>query len=91
QESGWVRRLAGYPGYESPGSLVVCRESGGRAHVAGGDAGGRIHLPPMATDEARLSLAHEYLHWAFRRHPVARDERWIEGMARLLVLGEEGQ
>lgn len=85
QKAAWERRLAQRPGYEPPGVLVVCREKGGGPRVASG----RIHLPPLRDGEEQLSLAHEYLHWAFRHHPVARDERFIEGLARVLVLGEE--
>ncbi|MBF0309866.1 MAG: DUF2300 domain-containing protein [Magnetococcales bacterium] len=85
REAVWVRHLAEKPGFEPSGFLRVCRETGGGPYLDGED----IHLPPLPSDEERLSLAHEYLHRVFRSHPVSRNEVWIERTARSLVLGEE--
>ncbi|MBF0135191.1 MAG: DUF2300 domain-containing protein [Magnetococcales bacterium] len=89
REGVWGRHLAQYPGYEPPGPLEVCQEAAGNPHVVNNLGKGQIHLPYLHDAEKRLSLAHEYLHWAFRHHPVARNEIWIEDMARVLALGEE--
>lgn len=85
----WEARLRPLPGYERPDTLIVCLARAGHPHVREGDD--RLWLrragPTSLEDEDRLSLAHEYLHLAFRHHPAGHDERFIEDLARALVLG----
>jgi uncharacterized protein YfaQ (DUF2300 family) len=81
----WERRLAEIPGYERPDLLSVCRVSGGGPR----SEGAHIYLPPLPADEAMLSLAHEYVHLAFRHHPTSRNEGFVERTARALLLGEK--
>ncbi|MBF0271519.1 MAG: DUF2300 domain-containing protein [Magnetococcales bacterium] len=81
----WWRRLAPLAGAEPPGGIEICRIPAGRPHARGG----RIVLPPLREEEARLSVAHEYVHLVFRHHPRTRDERFVEQMARELILGEQ--
>lgn len=81
----WASRLAPIPGYERPGPLSVCQVTGGRPR----SDGERIYFPPIRGGEELLSLAHEYVHVAFRHHPLSRDEGFVERTARALVLGEE--
>lgn len=85
QAERWEPRLADLEGYEKPGQVRVCQASGGaRAYYDNG----RIYLQTLDETQTRLSLAHEYLHLAFRHHPRSRDERFIESTARHLVLQE---
>ncbi|MBF0463107.1 MAG: DUF2300 domain-containing protein [Magnetococcales bacterium] len=81
----WARLLTQLPGYEPPSPLQVCQAAGKAPHTDGL----HIYLPPLAEEEERLSLAHEYVHLALRHHPVAHDERYVEQVARSLILGEQ--
>ncbi|QNA89259.1 DUF2300 domain-containing protein [Massilia sp. Dwa41.01b] len=45
----------------------------------------RVFMRPLATREDRITLAHEYLHIALRRHPRGQDETYVEGLARRLL------
>lgn len=83
QADRWQRMLVTQPGYERPERVVVCRIDRGNPY-ADYDRD-RIYLRSRDADEDRLSLAHEYLHLAFKHHPVARNERFIESTARKLV------
>lgn len=83
----WDSLLAGIPGYERPDPLSVCQVTGGRPR----SDGQHIYLPPIRGDEELLSLAHEYVHLAFRHHPATRNEGFVERTARTLMLGEKPQ
>ncbi|HQD57446.1 MAG TPA: DUF2300 domain-containing protein [Candidatus Competibacteraceae bacterium] len=84
QAERWQRTLALQPGYEPPGNVTVCRIARGNPYVDYDRD--RIYLRSrQIADDDRLSLVHEYLHLAFKHHPVARDERFIESTARNLV------
>lgn len=85
QVTTWTRRLAPLPGHEPFALPVVCRATGGAPRTDGG----RIWIPPLGEEAFKVALAHEYVHLAFRHHPLARDERWVEQVARALVAGEE--
>ena len=83
----WDRSLAGVEGYEKPDAVAVCLIHSGRPHVD--YVRNRIFLRRVEKSEDTLTLVHEYLHLAFKHHPRARDELFIEGMARTLLLDEE--
>jgi uncharacterized protein YfaQ (DUF2300 family) len=83
----WQKQLATFPGYERPGPLAVCRAMGGGPR----SDGERIYLPPLPRDGELLSLAHEYVHLAFRHHPATQNEVFVEQRARALLSGEEEQ
>jgi uncharacterized protein YfaQ (DUF2300 family) len=83
QADRWQRLLAAQPGYERPDRVIVCLIDRGNPYVDYDR--GRLYLRSRDADEDRLSLAHEYLHLAFKYHPIARDERFIETTARKLV------
>jgi len=83
----WDGRLAKIPGYEPPGPITVCQVTGGGPR----SEGGRIYLPPLPGEDKLLSLAHEYVHLAFRHHPASRNEGFVERTSRALVSGEELQ
>jgi uncharacterized protein YfaQ (DUF2300 family) len=91
QAQRWERQLAALDGYERPDPPRVCLAAAGSPAArydrdlillrrAGGTGGAA---------EDQLSLAHEYLHLAFKHHPAAWDEAFIEALARQLVLGIE--
>jgi uncharacterized protein YfaQ (DUF2300 family) len=83
QVDRWHRSLVTQAGYERPEIVIVCRINRGNPYVDYDR--NRIFLRSTAADEDRISLAHEYLHLAFKHHPVARDERFIESTARKLA------
>jgi uncharacterized protein YfaQ (DUF2300 family) len=86
QAPRWREQLLPLAGFEDPGPVEVCaaRSGGPRADYSSN----RIWLRHLDYREDRRSLAHEYLHLAFRRSPRTRDEAFIETTARR-VLGEE--
>ncbi len=47
----------------------------------------RMYVRATLGREERITLAHEYLHLAFRHHPRGLDENWLEARARRLVDG----
>ncbi len=83
QAERWHRRLMSQTGYERPAAFTVCHLAQGRPYVDYDRD--RIYLRSVSVEEDALSLAHEYLHLAFKHHPLARDERFIERTARQLL------
>lgn len=83
----WERALAETPGFEPVPAPAVCRLRSGNPYAD--LARGRIHVHGLEGREARLTLAHEYLHLAFANHPLGLDEDFIESTARRLQV--EGQ
>jgi uncharacterized protein YfaQ (DUF2300 family) len=80
----WGRRLAGEPGFEPPdGTLSVCAIDHGAPYVDTRRL--RVYLRGLAGREDRLTLAHEYVHLAFRFHPTGTDEDYVERLARSLM------
>ena len=84
QQPRWRSRLQGEAGYESPGAeLQVCQLAQG---VPFSDQRRlRIHLREWASREGRVTLIHEYLHLAFRKHPKGQDEAFVERLAQALA------
>lgn len=84
QQKAWRIRLAALPGFEPPRSLPrICRLDHGNPY-ADIDRG-RIYATGVGSANERLSLAHEYLHFALANHPLGRDEDFVEGTARKLL------
>lgn len=83
QSERWHQVLMRETGYERPETFTVCHLTKGRPY-ADYDRD-RIYLRSVSAEEDALSLAHEYLHLAFKHHPLARDERFIEHTARQLL------
>jgi len=80
----WERVLLREPGYERPAQLpTVCALGVGAPYSE--QSRGRVFMRPLATREDRITLAHEYLHIALRRHPRGQDEAYVEGLARRLA------
>ena len=46
---------------------------------------GRIYATGIGSANERLTIAHEYLHFALANHPRGRDEDFIERTARTLL------
>jgi uncharacterized protein YfaQ (DUF2300 family) len=76
----WRHLLQAEPGYEAPDEPPqVCELDQGVPHT---DLRcGRIHLREWATRDGRVTLIHEYLHLAFRRHPRSRRDHRAAGTA----------
>lgn len=82
----WQRRLRNEAGFEPPGSAVrVCVLIEG--HPYADQQRLRIYARGWRNLEERITLAHEYLHLAFRHHPRGADEAFVERIARELVGG----
>lgn len=85
QAPRWNRRLAPVAGFEAPGSIEVCIAQSGSPRAD--YAANRIWLRHLDDEEDRRSLAHEYLHLAFKYSPRALDEAFIETTARQILEG----
>lgn len=82
----WQRRLRGESGFEAPGAAVrVCALLDGHPHADQRRL--RIYARGWRSLEERITLAHEYLHLAFRHHPRGADEAFVERLARELIGG----
>lgn len=86
QAATWEKVLISKTGYEKPEHVIVCRTTSGRSYAD--YLHNRIYLRFVDAEEDQLSLAHEYLHLAFKHHPRAYDEQFIERIARELLLHE---
>lgn len=84
RQKNWRQRLAAIPGFEAPAPLPrVCRLEHGQPYA---DIGrGRIYATGSGNVNERLTLAHEYLHFALANHPRGRDEDFVEQTARSLL------
>lgn len=84
REPRWRRTLHGETGYEPPDSAPqVCQLTQGVPHAD--LRRGRVFVREWATRDGRVTLIHEYLHLAFKRHPNGRDEAYIERLAQQLA------
>ncbi len=81
----WQRFLMPISGYEQPGTIEICMAKTGNPRAD--YAANRIWLSHLDYQEDRLSLAHEFLHLAFKHSPRAHDEVFIETTARQLIQG----
>lgn len=85
QTPRWRQQLRGEDGFEAPNLPAVCQLDTGNPYADTGR--GRIYARGLRGLEDRLTLAHEYLHLAFAQHPHGKDENYIEGWTRRLLLG----
>ncbi len=80
----WKKRLAGLPGFEVPSPLPrICRLDHGNPYAD--IERGRIYATGVGSANERLTVAHEYLHFALAFHPQGRDEDFVERTARRLL------
>jgi uncharacterized protein YfaQ (DUF2300 family) len=80
----WERLLRTQPGYERPAQLpTVCALAAGAPYSE--QSRNRIFMPPLASREDRITLAHEYAHLGLRHHPRGQDEAFVEQLARRLT------
>ena len=86
QAATWDKVLLPQIGYEQPENVIVCRAAAGRSYAD--YEHNRIYLRVVDAEEDQIALAHEYLHLAFKHHPRAYDERFIEQTARELLQHE---
>lgn len=82
--AGWDARLLREPGFEALGTAPkVCALADG--HPYSDQKRLRIYARGWRSLDERVTLAHEYLHLAFRFHPNGADENYIERLARRLI------
>ena len=79
----WQPVLRNEPGYQPVPQITVCLAESGLPFAD--QAAMRIYVRPLSTEDAQITLAHEYLHLAFAHHPNGRNEAYIERMAQQLV------
>ncbi len=79
----WDAALSAEPGYERPTHVDVCRLDG-RWPFADNHQD-RVYVRRLETTDDQVTLAHEYLHLAFKHFPSGHDERYVETTARRLV------
>lgn len=91
QASSWLSReslqwkisLQGQVGFEFPADLRVCKSTLGAAYL--NKETKEIYIENFSETEDQISLAHEWLHMAFRHHPLTHDEAGIDNLARKIV------
>jgi uncharacterized protein YfaQ (DUF2300 family) len=80
----WQRKLRGEVGYEPlDAPPKICRLQWGTPHADLRRS--CIWLREWLSRDGRVTLIHEYLHLAFRRHPRGQDETDIERLAQQLA------
>jgi uncharacterized protein YfaQ (DUF2300 family) len=79
----WRRRLGQEIGHEEIGDVQVCELNFTKPYSDLWK--NRIFLHFDESHEARVTLAHEYLHLAFKHHPRTNDETFIENLAQKLT------
>jgi uncharacterized protein YfaQ (DUF2300 family) len=80
----WKARLRREPGFEPlEVQPKVCTLSDG--HPYSDQQRLRIYVRGWRSLNERITLAHEYLHLAFRFHPNGANEDYIEQLARRLI------
>jgi uncharacterized protein YfaQ (DUF2300 family) len=81
--SRWGKILNHQSGYEEVKDVHICEL---RMNKPFSDLKkNRIYLHFDESIQARISLAHEYLHLGFKHHPVTRDELFIEQLAKKIT------
>lgn len=84
--AGWKTRLRSEPGFEALDTPPkICALADG--HPYSDQRRLRIYARGWRSLDERITLAHEYLHLAFRFHPHGADEDYIERLARRLIEG----
>lgn len=85
-QSRWARQLMREAGFEPVReAIAVCQLDYG--HPYSDQRRMRIYARSGMERQDRLTLAHEYLHLAFRFHPNGLDENYVERWARKLIDG----
>lgn len=80
----WRAKLGAEDGFEHLSAAPkVCSLAQGHPYSDQGRL--RIYVRGWQSLDQRITLAHEYLHLAFRFHPRGADENYIERLARRLI------
>jgi uncharacterized protein YfaQ (DUF2300 family) len=84
RQASWRAQLSAIPGFEAPSPLPqICRLVQGNPYA---DLGrGRIYATGIGSLNERLTITHEYLHFALANHPRGREEDFVERTARSLL------
>lgn len=84
RESRWKKRLQAIAGFETPTPRPrICQLQRGNPYADLGRH--RIYAYGIASENDRLAIAHEYLHFGLASHPRGRDEDYVEQTARQLM------
>jgi uncharacterized protein YfaQ (DUF2300 family) len=75
--------LVRHTGYERPDSFKVCKLNSGAPFA--NKKTNEIFVRGFDGFENQYSIAHEYLHLAFKYHPIGNSERDIDRIAKKLV------
>lgn len=79
----WHKVLVSRPGYERPNNFKVCKLSNGAPFA--NKKTNEIFVRNFLGFENQYSIAHEYLHLAFKFHPIGSNEKEIDKIAKKLV------
>jgi uncharacterized protein YfaQ (DUF2300 family) len=79
----WHRQLVRRPGYERPDKFKVCILNHGAPFT--NKTTHEIFVRGFEGIENQYSIAHEYLHLAFKFHPIGNNETEIDKIAKKLV------
>jgi uncharacterized protein YfaQ (DUF2300 family) len=79
----WHKYLVSKSGYEKPTSFKVCKLNSGAPFT--NKKSNEIFVRGFDGFENQYSIAHEYLHLAFKYHPIGNNEREIDRIAKKLV------
>lgn len=83
KSSRWHTALVRQAGYERPNHFKVCKLNSG-APFSNKETN-EIFVRGFDSFENQYSIAHEYLHLAFKYHPIGNSEKEIDRLAKKLV------
>jgi uncharacterized protein YfaQ (DUF2300 family) len=86
QSQSWHRYLVSISGYQNPENVQVCQVEKGHAYADLNN--NRIFINGVNTLEDERSITHEFLHLAFKHHPLTINERFIETLANQLITNQ---
>ena len=86
----WSRALAQVQGFQEPDRIKICRSMSDQPYTD--RESNTIYLRFSGEIDDQLTIAHEFLHIAFKYHPSGSNEGFVEKHARDLVFnsGQEG-
>ncbi len=83
----WQKILISYNGFAIPKTVKVCQSNNGRQYAD--LERDLIYVNFQNNSEDFITTAHEFLHLAYKNHPLTNDEEEIESLAKKLVLNLE--
>jgi uncharacterized protein YfaQ (DUF2300 family) len=80
----WRRLLLSQYGFELPDGVRICQSTLGSPYL--NHESKEIYIEQFSETEDLISIAHEWLHLAFSHHPLGKDEKELDQLARRIVL-----